>query len=148
VPTALKRAAQIDHHQVRGWAYRKLAERALDVENHPLLEGPLLAGLKDPHPQVRQLVADQIRHNKITGPTVVQALVNRVADDLWGERNPSPPDNFIHNPRADGGKNAALDALEELSPKHVAAALRAAARSTNPDVKIWAQRQLKNRKVD
>jgi serine/threonine protein kinase len=144
VPAVLRRATKSDEFRTRMWAYGELAER-IDNNNRPVLQPNFLAGLRDFNPQVRRAVADQIRKNNLNDPGIVQALVARVSDDVWGEPNNSPPENFIHNPAADGGKDAALDALEALEPKRVPEALNAAIKCGNLDVKKWAEHQKKNR---
>ena len=145
----LRRAAKSDESRTRSWAYGELAKRIVETENRSVLQPNFLAGLRDSNPQVRRAVADQIRKNKLDDPAVVQALVARVSDDVWGEPNNSPPENFIHNPKADGGKDAALDALEEIAPKRVVLeALNSAMRCGNLDVKKWAEHQKKTRELN
>jgi len=146
-PAVLRRAAKADEFRTRIWAYGELAKR-IDAENRPVLQPTFLAGLRDISPQVRRAVADQIRKNKLDDPAVIQALIARVGDDVWGEPNLSPPENFIHNPNADGGKDAALDALEALDSKKVREALNAAIKCGNRDVKKWAEHQKKNRDLN
>jgi serine/threonine-protein kinase len=143
VTAVLRRAAKADEPRTRIWAYGELAKR-IDDENRPVLQPNFLAGLRDGSPQVRRAVADQIRKNGLSDPAVIQALVARVSDDVWGEPNNSPPENFIHNPKADGGKDAALDALNKLAPNRVAEALNAAVKSGDLDVRKWAEHQKKN----
>ena len=93
---------------MRAWTYREIAAgRRIDTDNQPVLLPVLLAGLKDANPDNRRLAAEQIRElpaKAVQDPTVVAALYSRVCDDVWGEVNNSPPNSFIHNPRADGGK--------------------------------------------
>lgn len=146
-PAILRRAAKVEDFRTRIWAYCELAKR-IDSENRPVLQPSFLAGLKDANPQVRRAVAYQIHKCQLNDPGVVQALVARVSDDVWGEVNNSPPENFIHNPKADGGKDAALNALEEFAPKRVLEALNAATKCGNLDVKKWAEHQKKNRDLN
>ncbi len=153
VPGALLQAAKAAEFRKRIWAYDELAKRVED-DNRKTLQPTLLVGLRDANPQVRRAVADQIRMNNFNDKETIQALVDRVKDNVWGEPNYSKPENFIHNPRADGGKDAALAALEALASDRVPEALNAAVAVNdekkpggNLDVKKWAEHQKKTRNL-
>jgi serine/threonine protein kinase len=149
VPHALKAAAKSDDPRVRAWTYREIAAgKRIDTDNQPVLLPVLLAGLKDSIPDNRRLAAEQIHDLPAKvgqDPAVVAALYSRVCDDVWGEVNNSPANSFVHNPRADGGKNVALELLEDKAPERVNSALNVAARSSNPDVRKWATTKKRDR---
>jgi len=129
VPDVLKRAAKSEQAAVRRWTYLEIGRR-IDLDSRARLLPVLLAGLKDPDGSVRQVVAEQIRQLPPPHePTIAQALFDRVADALWGDPGSDCPD---------GGKNAALEALEEFAPQRVVAALNQAERGNHPDVRRWA----------
>ncbi len=132
VPDTLRRSTRSPDAEVRGWAFREIGRR-IDLDTRARLVPALLAGLKDTSGLVRHIVAEQVR--QLPPPheaAIVQALFDRVADSMWGEPDAAVPD---------GGKNAALDALEEYAPNRVKAALQAAEQSTNPEVRRWAATQ-------
>lgn len=132
VPDTLRRATKSPDAAVRQWAYQEIGRR-IDLDTRARLLPVLLGGLKDANGGVRHLVAEQVR--QLPPPhdaSISQALFDRVSDALWGEPDSSTPD---------GGKNAALDALEEFAPNRVAAALNAAERSPHPEVRRWAAEQ-------
>ncbi len=110
-------------------------------ENSPEIKA-LLAGLKDADGTVRRDSADGLRRAGVRSRAVVEALKERVADDVW-----MPKPRFVgttpYDPKG-GGKQAALDALRELAPDQVTAALQAAGNSRSSAVRAWAARELAN----
>jgi serine/threonine protein kinase len=136
VPDMLKRAAKAEQPAVRRWAYSEIGHR-IDLDTRPRLLPVLLAGLKDTDGAVRRVAAEQVR--RLPPPheaSIAQALFDRVTDALWGDSDSSAPD---------GGKDAALEALEEFAPQRVMAALNAAERCNHPEVRRWAVMQKSRR---
>jgi Ca-activated chloride channel family protein len=101
----------------------------------------LLEALKDRDGAVRREAADGLRRAGVRSPAVVDALKQRIADDVW-----IPKPRFVGTkPTGDpvyGGKQAALDALRELAPDEVSPALQMACKSRNADVRAWAAGEL------
>jgi hypothetical protein len=99
----------------------------------------LIAQLSDEHADVRHAAAQSLAKLGAQANGAVTALVNRVADDVWGSKGyPVNVDNATGNT----SKDAALKALKQLAPDKVEAALLAAMKSSNPKVKTWAVKAL------
>jgi Ca-activated chloride channel family protein len=111
-------------------------------ENSPQIQA-LVAALKDKDGTVRRSAAEGLRRLKVRARPVVDALVDRVADNLWVPKPLFKQFNNACDPQA-GGKAAALDALRGLAPDRVTEALQRAMKSANKDVRTWATGELTN----
>ena len=69
----------------------------------------------------------------------VPALIQRVADDVWGSQGNSLN---IGNAQGNTSKDAALKALKQLAPERVEEALIEGMKSTSPRTRQWASAQL------
>jgi serine/threonine protein kinase len=143
VPDALIQALRSKTAQVRVWAMLEIV-RGKDDE---LFVPPLIRALIDEYPRIRKLAADKLGrlHRVYKSPEIVKALAARVADDLWepSSNDPRATEN-LHDPEF-GGKQAALEALTEISPSDAMRALEnAVLKSTHRDVRSWAKRELRD----
>jgi HEAT repeat protein len=99
----------------------------------------LVAQLSDADADVRHAAAESLAKLGAQAKGAVPALVNRVADDVWGTKgDPVNKDNASGHT----SKDAALKALQQLAPDKVEAALLSAMKSSNPKVKTWAVKAL------
>lgn len=94
----------------------------------------LIPGLRSPHPRQRAWSAVELGKNR--DRAAVPALMQRVADDVWGAGMTGHMD-----PRG-GGKADALAALKLLAPAKAPEALLEAMKSKNKAVKAWATTEL------
>jgi HEAT repeat protein len=152
VEEALVRATSSKNAKTRTWATSQLAtvgtgaaaqgKQAARSESaggvSPAVQA-LIAQLKDKDADVRHAAAESLA--KMKAKDAVPALIERVADDLWG--SVGDPVN-LDNSTGNTSKDAALKSLKQLAPDKVEAALVQAMKSKNPKVKTWATGQLGN----
>jgi tetratricopeptide (TPR) repeat protein len=146
---ALLVATKAKSVRVRSWALRELGEHKDNATNEQALAALTNAltekventdevvrlVLKGEHP--RKLAAESLQ--KLAARAAIPALKKRVADDLWYGSGYS---NVSSDPEG-GGKAAALAALKTLAPEEAADALRQASKSTNANVRQWAEKEAK-----
>lgn len=94
---------------------------------------PLIEALNDKHVGVRGSAAAML--GQLGDPTAVPALIKRVADDRWDVLGPNYNDPST-------SKEPALAALRALAKDKVPEALGLAAKSTNANVRGWAEGEL------
>jgi HEAT repeat protein len=99
----------------------------------------MVAQLKDESAEVRGEAALALGRLGAQARPAVPALMDRIADDVWGDPNTS-----IHRDNSAGNtsKDNALQALLQLAPEKVEEALLRATKSENPRVRRWASARL------
>jgi tetratricopeptide (TPR) repeat protein len=120
-------------------ARRRAVMKELLARN-PKLTEKLSSDLRAKDPRTRKAAAEGL--HALAATDAVEALADRVADDVWYISGYS---NVPSDPEA-GGKTAALEALGTLAPERVEAALGEAAKAKSLAVRQWAVRQLVKRK--
>jgi HEAT repeat protein/tetratricopeptide (TPR) repeat protein len=139
VTPALLAALNAKHAGIRAWAAAEMAKQKGESAVKALIKA-----LTDADGYVRRAAADSLK--TLEDKSAAPALVKRVADEVWVSTpkglftyRDEPYDGF----RGLGSKDHALAALKALAPEQVKAALQEAARSSNADVKKWAEGELK-----
>jgi hypothetical protein len=114
-------------------------ESALTEGKVPPTVQALIEQLKDPDADVRRAAATSLGKMGANAKGAVPALIQRVADDVWGTQG-----NSVNTDNAQGNtsKDAALEALKQLAPDRVEEALLEGMKSTSPGTRKWASAQL------
>jgi HEAT repeat protein len=99
----------------------------------------LIEQLSDEEANVRHAAAESLGKMGARAKGAVPALMQRLADDLWGSRN--NPVN-LDNSSGNTSKDSALRALQQLDSGKVEAALVGATKSKNAKTRAWASAQL------
>jgi HEAT repeat protein len=143
VTEALQQALKSRQPAVTAWAIRNLADQKANDQMVKAVADQLV----NRDAQVRRGAARALR--KLGDKAAVPALVQRIADDVWGQtRGPfaqlASDDVYedVATGRNQGSKYAALEALREVAPEKVTEALALASRSKEPQVRAWAVRQI------
>jgi hypothetical protein len=112
----------------------------------PLTEGKvppavqaLIGQLKDADADARHAAATSLGKMGANAKAAVPALIQRVADDVWGSQGNVAN---IDNAQGNTSKDAALAALKQLAPDKVEEALIEGMKSTSPRTRQWASTQL------
>jgi HEAT repeat protein/tetratricopeptide (TPR) repeat protein len=147
---ALLEAVKSPGLRVKVWALHELAQNKANAGNEAVVAALTRAlqekdsgggdelvrlVLQGKHP--RKVAAEALR--ELGAKSAVPALRDRVADDRWYTSGYS---NVPDDPQG-GGKAAALAALRELAPEQAAPALEKAKQSNVPQVRDWADKELK-----
>jgi HEAT repeat protein len=135
--------------RTRQWASAQLAanpEPKPSPTPTPLTKGKvppavqaLIEQLKDGDADARHAAATSLGKMGANAKGAVPALIQRVADDVWGSQG-----NSVNTDNAQGNtsKDAALKALKQLAPDRVEEALIEGMKSTSPRTRQWASAQL------
>jgi Mg-chelatase subunit ChlD len=134
-------------------ALRKSLEEAVPVKPDPVpvkvepkldqltaVEKAMIKQLKDDAASVRKAAAESLKKRGNKAKEVVDALADRVADDLW--QGPGPAGPSEESSAGNNSKDAALRALKVLAPKRVEDALVKAMDSKTKRVKEWATKAI------
>jgi hypothetical protein len=121
-------------------------KKAAQGELSPAVQA-LVQTLGDKDARVRREAARTLR--KLGDKSAVPALMQRIADDSWGQihgpfvtmANDTPYEDVASGSNQ-GSKYAALEALRELGPERVPEALQQATKSKNAEVRAWALRAM------
>jgi HEAT repeat protein len=125
VSEALRDALRCRNENVRAWAAARLVGQKEDA-----VTADLVKALADHFMDVRTAAARSL--GRRGDRRAAAALARRVADGVWVDRRSSN----------DFSKDAALDALRQLDPTRVTAALLDGLRSSDGDVRAWAAKRL------
>ena len=125
-------------------ALHKKLEREVKFELTPFVR-MLMENLKDKEAVVRREAAVALGKTGPRARPAAQALVDRIADDVWNDSG-SPyligGNDAAYDDHKNGSKDAALEALKVVAPERVEEALLLAAKSKNRHVKSWAIKRL------
>jgi hypothetical protein len=103
----------------------------------------LIEQLKDEDADSRHAAATSLGNMGVNAGGAVPALIERVADDVWGTQGGGVRDAVnTDNAHGNTSKDAALKALKQLAPDRVEEALIKGTKSTNPRTRAWASAQL------